>query len=170
MNVVFNDTFESLVKAAILKEIKGYTPTKSYTLNCITTDKYSLNELLVEWNWAKGTPRNITSLKPAIKLALMHRYVDYDLIFKVITQALTYGVDYVLTRKSKEAHTFCNMIYSVRKEIRDAKLNIKFINKGKCLIGKCFLKHKTSNILKEFYQKRFPEKMVIIQTPFFNPS
>ncbi len=165
MQVIYNNNFKSIIKASILKEIKGYTPVTEANLkdnNFIHTKDTQLNQLFIEWDWINGTPHNILSLEKALNLALRHHSCKMDLIFKVITQALKKGVDYILTRRSPEARKFCNLVLDVREELRNAKLNIHFKKESNLLIGRYLFSHNIADLLKEFYQKRFPEKKVII--------
>ncbi len=162
MDVLFNNEFNSIVKATILKEVRGYNPVINPTNNYCLTDDFSMNELLIEWDWKKGTPHNINNLREAIKLALRHKHSSINLIMSIISQALTWGVDYVLTRRTIESKRFCNMIIAVRDELRRAKMNIRFQRFGNTIIGKYYFSHKITDLLQEFYQKRFPNKKVLI--------
>jgi hypothetical protein len=165
MQVVYTDSFNDLVKACILKEVKGYEPVMEANLKSkefTSVKEHTMNQLLIEWNWANGTPHNVSGLEDAIRLALRHNKSSHELIFSVINQALKNGVDYVLTRRSYEAKRFCNLVRSVREELRSAKLNMKFINSGSTLLGKYVFNHKIADLLLDFYQKRFPEKQVVI--------
>ncbi len=165
MKVIYDDAFSNMVKACILKEVKGYEPATNPDINdpsFVKASDYTLNELFIEWDWVKGTPHDISGLELAVSYALRHRGASHELIFSIISQALEHGVDYVLTRRSYEAKRFCNMVYTVRNELREAKLNMKFIQDGKRIIGRYFFSHKITDLLLQFYQKRFPEKQVVI--------
>ena len=169
MDVFYKKEFPSLLKAAILKEVRGYNPVSSPTPNCVNADNFNLNELFIEWDWTNGTPHNISALEKAINLALRHKHCSMKLIFKTISQALKWGVDFVLTRRSREARQFCNFVISVREELRNAKMNIKFIRTNNALIGHYLFSHNISDLLQSFYQKRFPNKRIII-TPTEIPT
>jgi len=165
MQVVYDESFNSLLKACILKEVKGYDPVTEATLDSkefTSVNDYQLNQLFIEWDWVNGTPHNVSGLETAINFALRHRVVNKELLFKVISQALKRGVDYVLTRRSFEAKRFCNQVLAVREELRNAKLNMKFTRDGDTLLGRYLFSHDIADLLLEFYQKRFPEKQVVI--------
>lgn len=162
MKIVYDSSFQSLVKACMLKEVKGYEPVREALGDCLKAADYDLRTLLVEWDWLYGTPRNISGLEGALSLALRHRFCTPDLLFTVIKQALSHGIDYVLTRRSYEARRFCNYVLSVREELRTAKFNIHFTHYGNFLLGKYLFNHDISDLLVDFYQKRFPEKKVVI--------
>ncbi|MBD3312307.1 DUF4130 domain-containing protein [archaeon] len=165
MQVVYDEGFNNLVKACILSEVKGYNPVKEPNLNSkefVSVKDYTMNQLFIEWDWVNGTPHDVSALENAITLALRHRCISQELVFNVISQALKWGVDYVLTRQSLEAKRFCNKVFSVREELRDAKLNMKFMQNGDTLFGRYFFSHNISDLLLQFYQKRFPDKRVVI--------
>ncbi|MFA5406612.1 MAG: hypothetical protein WC307_04625 [Candidatus Nanoarchaeia archaeon] len=167
MQVLYDDSFQSMVKASILQSVKGYQPVNKPLMDnnpIINANDYTLNELFIEWEWANGTPHDVSGLESAVNYALRHQHASKELVFKIINQALEYGVDYVLTRRSYEAKRFCNMVYNVRNELRAAKLNMKFIHNGRKIIGRYYYSHRITDLLLQFYQKRFPEKQVIIAT------
>lgn len=154
-----------MVKACILKEVKDYQPVLEPNLNSkdfVSVDDYTMNQLFVEWDWVNGTPHDVSGLEGAVSLARRHHNMPRDLLFNIISQALKWGVDYVLTRQSLAAKRFCNKVFSVREELRDAKLNMKFVQNGNTLFGKYFFSHDIADLLLQFYQKRFPDKRVVI--------
>jgi len=169
MQVVYDESFNNLVKACILQEVKGFTPVTKPDLKSkdfTRVSDYEMNELLIEWDWVHGTPHNISNLERAVQLAIRHKFADNNLIFSVIIQALRFGVEHVLTRSTPEAKRFCNLVCAVREELRNAKFNMKFSHKGKTLIGKYIFSHQIADLLLQFYQKRFPEKEVVIINNF----
>ncbi len=171
MKIIYKKEFSSVVKAAILKEVRGYEPIESSDLTYPTTESFNLNELFIEWDWLNGTPHNISGLEHAVNLAMRHKHCSMSLIFSTITQALKYGVDFVLTRRSRESRQFCNLVLSVREELRNAKMNIKFIRTPDALIGHYLPSHNISDLLQSFYQKRFPDKKIVISpAPSFLPQ
>lgn len=159
-----DDSFLSLLKTAILKEVKGYLPVHekaSIITEGVKANTFTLKSLLLEWEWFNEKPKEIHLLSDAVKLAVKHKDNDYDLIINVLIQALKRGYEYILAQSTPESKRFCSLVRDVRNELYRARLYTKFLNKGRYYIGLFNFEHNTVELALEHFNKRFDKKVVI---------
>jgi hypothetical protein len=163
MHLLHDDSFISLLKAAILSKVWNRKAIhESLSSKGLSVNDYSLKRCQLEWEWLCEPPMDVSKLRKAVDLFTLHKVKDYDLLFKVLRQALIHGPDYVLLRKSREARRFCNMVRSVRSEFHKACVFGRFKEDKNKLFCNFFFSHKIQNLLVEHFSKRFPGKEVIV--------
>ncbi len=171
MRLTYDDSFISLLKAAILSDVwNAELIHESLSKNCPSVNTYSLKRCLLEWEWVHEPAKDISKLKNAVSLFLLHKYKDYNLLFKVLQQALLHGPEYILMRKSPEASKFCNMVRSVRSEYHRARIFSTFKQVNNKLFCNYYFNHKIQPLLANYLSKRFPDKEVIVNNYFKQPS
>ncbi len=156
--LLHDDSFTSLLKAAILSEVRI---NKINNHELINVNDFSLKRCLLEWEWAHEPSSDVSKLSNAVGLFILHERKDYELLFKVLRQALIKGSGFIFSGCSPEAVKFCSMVRSVRSEFHKARIFTKLREEGGKLFCNYFFSHRINDLLINHFTRQFPDKEVV---------
>lgn len=87
---------------------------------------------------------------------------DPSLLTKILNQKEEFGIDYVLSKVSKEARRFHDMAREVTSEAHRAQSFLRFNVIGDAIITKTSFEHEIADLVLDHFAKRFPKKTVVI--------
>jgi len=175
MIVTFKNRIESLLKCALLGYSANYEFVYEKNLNKLMTgtakkvEGYDIDDLILrheamykKTNFLYNNEK-MKKLFGFVSLARFHKDNErFELIIKVIRQALAKNVDFVVSQISKESRKVYEMNRQVMTEIHRLKSFARFTEKDKILFTNLNFEHNTQDIILRYFMEKYPENAVMI--------
>lgn len=135
------DEFSSIVQEAIAREIGDKKDS-------------TLKQKLLDYEWHFGKPKKIEGLTKFVVTA--SRYdPDKSLVYKIVMQALRFGVSYILDKCSPEAEEFVKRYKAVVREYSRLISHTRFQRFNKTLVAEVNTKFNIFDILLRNFKARY---------------
>lgn len=127
-------------------------------------DHPTLKELLVQWEWQHGRPKNIESIKKVVDYVLMHKssHNKKHIIKEVMVQAMFHGSSFVMSAPNPLCEEFIQMNNEVKRDIENTTRNARMIRFNNTVVLDISPEHNIGVIVCEFLKEKFPYSRIIV--------